>query len=93
MMQETSIKRLNSPQKLLRRYMFANLSQANPNYTTTLYLHPKTTQHNQKHKHSAIATTPTFLPPFSKNIPSMHHTSANFPIFAYRYAKSSYTNE
>ena len=54
---------------------------------------PKTTLHNQKHKHSAIATAPTFLPSRSKNIPSMHHTSTNFPIFAYRYARASYTNE
>ena len=85
-------KRLNSPQKLLRRYMFACL------YTPhlllkSLFISPKTTLHNQKHKLSAIATTPNFLPSSSKNIPSMHHTSANFPIFAYWYARSSYTNE
>lgn len=82
MMQETSIKRLNSPQKLLRRYMFACLLHASPTLKSPfIFTQNHTTQ--SKHKHSAIATTPTFLPLFSKNTPSMHHTSANFPIFAH----------
>lgn len=72
--------------------MFANLSQVTPT-TPPPFIFTQTTLHNQKHKHSVTVVTPTFLPSPSKSIPSMHHTRANFPIFAYRYAKSSYTNE
>ena len=62
-------------------------------YWKALYLHPKPRCIIKNTNIPQLRQHPLFSPSSSKNIPSMHHTSANFPIFAYWYARSSYTNE